>query len=176
MRKKIAARFREDRKKLARCASYKAISLLVLVYWSLKFTQNQKKHEETNRNPAHPKAGTWLSYPSTVARKNPHLEPGSINPSILRGSVFRGWKNLCTFECFHQSWHSELGFWSWWSCWGGRHKITEKKKWELFLSMFYQIKKMRKLAPFPAKPLRSPQLVIFSCGLMWALAWLGVAR
>lgn len=58
VRKKIAARFREDRKKLARCASYKAISLLVLVYWSLKFTQNQKKHEETNRNPAHPKAGT----------------------------------------------------------------------------------------------------------------------
>lgn len=176
MRKKIAARFREDRKKLARCASYKAISLLVLVYWSLKFTQNQKKHEETNRNPAHPKAGTWLSYPSTVARKNPHLEPGSINPSILRGSVFRGWKNLCTFECFHQSWHSKLGTEGVWtlllgaegSCWGGRHKITEKKKWELFLSMFYQIKKMRKWAPFPSKtPQISATRVFFladSCG------------
>lgn len=98
--KKIAARFREDRKKLARCASYKAISLLVLVYWSLKFTQNQKKHEETNRNPAHPKAGTWLSYPSTVAPGVPSLRTRfhqSINPS---GFSFQGVKKPLHLRMF----------------------------------------------------------------------------
>ena len=85
----------------------------------------------------------------------PHLEPGSINPSILRGSVFRGWKNLCTFECFHQSWHSELGFWSWWSCWGGLHKITEKKNGSCFCPCFIRSKKWENWRLSPAKPLIS---------------------
>lgn len=100
VRKKIAARFREDRKKLARCASYKEISLLVLVYWSLKFTQNQKKHEETNRNPAHPKAGTWLSYHIHVAPGVPSLRTRfhqSINPS---GFSFQGVKKPLHLRMF----------------------------------------------------------------------------